>query len=50
MLQHDQFGDGSMMVWGEVHAGKDEILRNTPRPYTGLISPGFLLMHDKAQL
>ncbi|KAI3357866.1 hypothetical protein L3Q82_016261, partial [Scortum barcoo] len=56
ILQHDQFGSGSVMVWGGISLGGRTALHvlargslTLVRPYAGAVGPGFLLMQDNAR-
>uniref|UniRef100_A0A803JSZ8 Transposase Tc1-like domain-containing protein n=1 Tax=Xenopus tropicalis TaxID=8364 RepID=A0A803JSZ8_XENTR len=56
ILQHDQFGSGSVMVWGGISLGGRTALHvlargslTAIRPYAGAVGPGFLLMQDNAR-
>lgn len=46
VVQHDQFGDGSVMVWGSISMQA----RQRHTQYNGTVVPGFLQLHDKAWL
>lgn len=41
---------GSVRVWGGISMEEQTDLYRLDRPYTGRVSPGFLLVHHNAQL
>lgn len=42
VVQHDQFGDGSVMVWGSISMQA----RQRHTQYNGTVVPGFLQLHE----